>query len=164
MTRWTLVLLLLVSACASQPSQSPPSETSSPLVISSPLPPSPAPAPPSAAQAQSFTAFVASVRSAKYSDYAAPKSKVESEAAFEGMRGYLLSRYENAKVPRSYLEGSTVYDCLPSTAPATGSQCPSGHAPQRRLTLADLTRFPNLAAYLGRPPGGGRIPPTPPPT
>ena len=165
MTRWPLALLLLVSACAS--STAPPTDTASPppgsapASIPPPAPPSPAPAP--APQVQSFAAFVASVKAARYSDYAAPKSKVESEAAFEGMRGYLLSRYENAKVPHSYLESGAVYDCLPSTAPA-GSQCPSGHAPQRRVTLADLTRYPNLAAFLGRPPGGPRIPNTPPPT
>ena len=122
--------------------------------------PDTAPPPP---QAQSFAAFVESVKTAKYSDYAAPISKVDSEASFEAMRGYLLSRYENVKVPHSYVAGGVVYDCLPSTAP-TGSPCPSGHAPQRRVTLADLTRYPNLAAFLGRPPGGGRIPPTPPPT
>ena len=122
--------------------------------------PDTAPPPP---QAQSFAAFVASVKTAKYSDYAAPRSKVDSEASFEAMRDYLLSRYENAKVPLSYVEAGVVYDCLPSTAPA-GSRCPSGHAPQRRVTLADLTRYPNLAAYLGRPPGGPRVPNTPPPT
>lgn len=110
-----------------------------------------------------FTTFVALIKTAKYGDYAAPKSKVDSEAAFEAMRGYLLSRYENVKVPLTYIEGGAVYDCLPSTAPA-GSKCPSGHAPQRRVTLADLTRYPNLPAYLGRPPGGPRVPNTPPPT
>jgi hypothetical protein len=178
MTRSPLLALLLLacasaSACASQappPTAEPvPGSTSAPPPAALPAPASlPPPAPPPGAQPpggqpQSFAAFVDVLKTAKYSDFAPPKSKLESEAAFEGMRGYLLSRYGNVKVPHSYLQSGVVYDCLPATGPATDTPCPAGHAPQRRLTLGDLTLYPNLAAFLGKPPGGGKISPPPPP-
>jgi len=141
MRRLFASLLLFVSACGGPPA-----------------------AAPSPAEVDPFPAFVDSLRSAKYGDYAPPASKVDSEAAFEGMRRYLLDKYGSVQVPHTYMENGITFDCLPSTASASGNRCPPGYIPQRRLTLADLTRFPTLQAYLARNPGGGKVPPTPPPT
>jgi hypothetical protein len=38
--------------------------------------------------------------------------------------------------------------------------CPPGSVPVRRVTLDDLTRFPSLAAFLGKGPGSETPPPT----
>lgn len=178
MTRTPLPVLLVsltslasfafLAGCASS---APPASEAAPMSAPPPasmpapasMPPPAMPKPPGGAQPQAFAAFLGVLKSAKYSEFAPPKSKVESETAFEGMRGYLLSRYENASVPHSYLQSGVVYDCLPSTGPATDSPCPAGHAPQRRLTLGDLTQHPNLAAFLGKGPGGGKLSPPPPP-
>jgi hypothetical protein len=163
-----LILLASLAACASPAPQVPeaaPLSSPPPASLPAPasLPPPVQPKPPGGLQPQAFAAFVEVLKSAKYSDFAPPKSKVESEAAFEGMRGYLLSRYQNVNVPHSYLQSGVVYDCLPATGPATDTPCPAGYAPQRRLTLGDLTQHPTLAAFLGKGPGGGKLSPPPPP-
>jgi hypothetical protein len=40
--------------------------------------------------------------------------------------------------------------------------CPAGTIPMRRISLGEMTRFPTLAAYLAKQPGGGGTPQTTP--
>jgi hypothetical protein len=137
--------------------------------------------------AVSFDAFVASVSSARYQDYATRSdSRVRDQAAFQEMRTYLQNRYQGAVVSNSYTDGGGVFDCVrqgrlsasapaPATVPsgaassavstastASGAAgCPQGSVPTRRLTLDDLVRFPTLQDFLGKSPGGGGLPPIP---
>jgi hypothetical protein len=118
------------------------------------------------AGAEPVAGFLAGVRSARYADYAGkPGTQVASEPAFEEMRRYVLDRYGTAPVSRSYLLGGATFDCVgTASAPAADAGCPPGTAPVRRVTLAELARFPTLQAFLGKDPGGGGLPPVPPPT
>ncbi|MGH3156237.1 MAG: hypothetical protein ACRDNF_06650 [Streptosporangiaceae bacterium] len=130
-----------------------------------------------------FSAFLDSVRSANYKDFAGrPSTKVPAGPAFAQMRTYLLDLYQGAHVVRSYTVGGAVFDCTehasaqahppaPATAPtqsasaqAAGSQagCPAGSVPVRRITMDDLVQFASLHQYLAKSPGGpGRLPPVP---
>lgn len=134
-----------------------------------------------------FAEFLKDVSAARYRDYAGkPGTRVRSEAAFNEMRGYLLTRYRDADVRQSYDADGVVFDCLvtqaataspgkpasnPSSAatagPAAGQQaaCPEGSVPVRRVTMAELARWPTLQQFLGKSPGGeGNLPPAPPPS
>jgi hypothetical protein len=138
--RWGAVaLLLLITACGT------PDRAAGP----------PGPVP--------FADFVAGVQRARYGDYAGrPGTEVRSEAAFEEMRRYLLDRYATARVSHSYAQGDATFDCVGSGGPApSGSACPPGSVPVRRVTLAELVHFPTLQSFLGKDPGGGGLPPVP---
>jgi hypothetical protein len=119
----------------------------------------------SGAAAVPFADFVAGVQRARYSDFAGkPGTEVRSEAAFEEMRRYLLDRYATARVSHSYVQDGATFDCAGSGGPApSGSACPAGTVPVRRVTLAELVRFPTLQSFLGKDPGGGALPPVPSP-
>jgi hypothetical protein len=133
-----------------------------------------------------FDAFLASVRSATYRGYAGrPGAKVRSERAFDEMRRFLLGRYRHARAVRSYSVAGGVFDCLrwrgssvPPSAPspgespgaaasaaafgAAGGGCPEGSVPVRRITLAEIVRFPTLEDFLSKSPGGSGGLPTAP--
>lgn len=142
--------------------------------------------------AVSFDAFVASLSSARYQDYATGSgARVRDQAAFQEMRNYLQTMYQDTVVSHSYTDvGGGVFDCVrqgrptasapapapatvPTTAPATvpsgaassaasgAAGCPQGSVPTRRITLDDLVRFPTLQDFLGKSPGGGGLPPIP---
>jgi hypothetical protein len=126
-----------------------------------------------------FAAFLAGVRSASYRSYAGrPGTRVRDEQAFEEMRGFVLARYSDARVARSYMAAGAVFDCtegsgaspLPpapagspttpaQTTPAQTEPCPDGSVPVRRITLLELVRFPTLRQYLGKSLGGAGAPP-----
>jgi hypothetical protein len=110
--------------------------------------------------------FLAEVRRARYDEYAGkPGTMVRDEPAFEEMRRYVLDRYGTAPASRSYLLGDATFDCLGTASkPPSDSQCPPGTVPVRRVTLTELTRFPTLQSFLGKDPGGGGLPPVPPPS
>lgn len=146
---FALVALLLVASCAhTTPAGSDAGQ--------------PAPS----AGAEPVAQFLDGVRSARYADYAGkPGAKVASEQEFEAMRTYVLDRYNTAPVVRTYLVGETPFDCMGAGNPsAKDDHCPPGTVPVRRVTLTELTRFANLRAFLSKDPGGGGLPPVPPPT
>jgi len=145
------------------------------------------------AQVLSFTDFIAQVRAARYADYAGqPGTNVQGEQAFNEMRQFLLDRYGNVHVARSYQADDAVFDCIQSDRQTTGaptpalpppttvqppsgagtgvgasvpSSCPEGTAPARRMTLEQLVHFENLQSYLSKGPGGsGGAPPIGTPT
>jgi hypothetical protein len=148
----------------------------------------------SAGPVTDFAGFLEQVHGARYVDYAGrPGTQVRDAARFEAMRQYLLDRYGHLSVAGSYRVGDAVFDCVardaspgvvstpvaPPSAPlaaspdvppvggAAASQSPScqaGSIPVRRITLADLVRFTDLAAFLGKDPGGGGVPPVPAPS
>ena len=130
-----------------------------------------------------FAVFLEGLRSASYADYAArPGNRVRSRQAFAQMQTFLLARYKDVRVVRSYASGGAVFDCArqtgslahppePTGIPAGAAgvsevavqarTCPRGSVPMRRVTLGDLVRFPSLSTYLSKGPGGsGRLPPT----
>jgi hypothetical protein len=146
--RWpALLALLLVTSCGGNTSQ-PGSGASQPAPSSG---------------AEPVARFLSDVRDARYSDYA--NTQVASEQEFETMRKYVLDRYNTAPVTRSYLVGDATIDCMgPANSQTTDEHCPPGTVPVRRVTLKDLTRFPTLQGYLAKDPGGGGLPPIPPPT
>jgi hypothetical protein len=136
-----------------------------------------------AAKVVPFAVFLDGLRSASYADYAGrPGTRVRSQQAFAQMQRFLLARYADVRVIRSYASGGAVFDCTRQTAPlahppeptgipagAAGTSeaavqaqaCPHGSVPVRRMTLSDLVRFPSLSQYLGKGPGGpGQLPPT----
>src|SRR5215469_6121112 len=136
-----------------------------------------------AAKVVPFAVFLEGLRSASYADYAGrPGTRVRSQQAFAQMQTFLLARYKDVRVIRSYASGGAVFDCTRQTAPlahppeptgisagAAGTSeaavqaqiCPHGSVPVRRMTLDDLVRFPSLSRYLSKGPGGsGRLPPT----
>jgi hypothetical protein len=129
-----------------------------------------------------FSAFLDSVRSASYRDFTGrPGIRVRDDRAFAQMRSYLLDRYRDVHVVRSYAIGGAIFDCTeqagapvhppaPASAPSqsagpqagTQAGCPQGSVPVRRMTLDDLVKFASLRQYLGKGPGGpGRPPPVP---
>jgi hypothetical protein len=116
---------------------------------------------PTPSQPPSFDSFVASVRAAKYSDYA--DTEVAGAPEFEQMRQYLLDRYQGVQVMKSIQDGEAVVDCTARPAASgAGGLCPAGSVPVRRTTLADLTRFARLQDFLAKAPdGGGQDPPVP---
>lgn len=91
-----------------------------------------------------FDQFLASVRTAQFADFRG--STVKDERSFEEMRAYILDHYRSAHAVRSYLDHDAVFDCLGADA----TTC----VPERRITLTDMTRFPTVAAFLARSPGG----------
>jgi hypothetical protein len=96
--------------------------------------------------------FLASVRTAQYADFR--ETEVENQQSFEEMRTFILDRYDSAHAVRTYLDHDAVFDCLG----ADQKSC----VPVRRITLADLTRFSTVAAFLARSPDGkGGDPPSP---
>jgi hypothetical protein len=98
-----------------------------------------------------FDQFLASVRTAQYADFR--ESTVKDQGSFEEMRAYILDHYRSAHAVRSYLDHDAVFDCL---GPDEKS-C----VPQRRITLTDMTKFPTVAAFLAKSPGGtGGDPPS----
>jgi hypothetical protein len=131
-----------------------------------------------------YADFVAGVRSARYADYAGRSGvAVRDESAFEQMRRHLLHLYGSVTATRTVLIDGTVFDCLPvpsaaaSPPPSPGDPppsgagaspsvadprrgsgasgvCPAGSSPTRRISLDDLARFPTLADFLGKGPGG----------
>ena len=136
-----------------------------------------------AAKVVPFAVFLEGLRSASYADYAGrPGTRVRSQQAFAQMQTFLLARYKDVRVIRSYASGGAVFDCTRQTGPlahppepadfpagAAGASevavqtqtCPHGSVPVRRMTLSDLVRFPSLSRYLSKGPGGsGRLPPT----
>jgi hypothetical protein len=136
-----------------------------------------------AAKVIPFAVFLEGLRSASYADYAGrPGTRVRSQQAFAEMQTFLLARYADVRVIRSYASGGAVFDCTRQTAPlahqpqpagipagAAGTPqvmvqaqtCPHGSVPVRRMTLSDLVRFPSLNQYLSKGPGGsGQLPPT----
>jgi hypothetical protein len=65
-------------------------------------------------------AFLASVRSANYGDYTGQAgTRARDQQAFEEMRGFVLARYHDARVRRSYAAGGIVFDCIEQSGPAT---------------------------------------------
>jgi len=142
---FALVTLLLVASCGH---------------------PAPAGSPADRPGAQPVTEFLDGVRAARYADFAGrPGVKVASEQDFEAMRGYVLDRYNTAPVVRTYLVGETTFDCMGAGNPgAKDETCPPGTVPVRRVTLTELTRFATVKAFMGKDPGGGGLPPVPPPT
>jgi len=136
-----------------------------------------------AAKVVPFAVFFEGLRSASYADYAGrPGTRVRSRQAFAEMQTFLLARYKDVRVVRSYSSEGAVFDCTRQTGPlahppeptdagagAAGASevavqaqiCPHGSVPVRRMTLGDLVRFPSLSQYLSKGPGGsGRLPPT----
>jgi hypothetical protein len=136
-----------------------------------------------AAKVVPFAVFLEGLRSASYADYAGrPGTRVRSRQAFAEMQRFLLARYKDVRVIRSYASGGAVFDCTRQTgtlahppeptdvtAAAAGASeataqaqiCPPGSVPMRRMPLSDLVRFPSLSQYLGKGPGGpGQLPPT----
>ena len=136
-----------------------------------------------AAKVVPFAAFFEGLRSASYADYAGrPGTRVRSRQAFAEMQTFLLARYKDVRVVRSYASGGAVFDCArqtgslahppePTGIPAGAARaaevtvqaraCPHGSVPMRRMPLGDLVRFPSLSTYLSKGPGGsGRLPPT----
>jgi hypothetical protein len=115
-----------------------------------------------------FNAFLASVSSATYQDYAGqPGVQVHNPSQFQPMRAYILSRYQGIQVTRSFTDADgAVFDCVQQPSAATGPSglCPTGTIPMRRITLSDLVRFPTLQQFLGKAPGGGQLPPAPNPS
>jgi len=135
-----------------------------------------------AAKVVPFAVFLEGLRSASYADYAGrPGTRVRSQRAFAQMQTFLLARYQDVRVVRSYASGGAVFDCTRQTGPLayppeptgipagpagaseTAAQariCPPGSVPVRRMTLSDLVQFPSLRQYLGKGPGGpGQLPP-----
>lgn len=174
--RWPLVLVALVFAtsCAAQSGTGDGSEQNTSGGGSVAIP---------------FATFLASVSAAKYEDYAATAgARVRDSAAFQQMREFLLTKYQGARVARTFAAGGGgVFDCVqrsggtappppPASAPSgtaaepagtpagSAGGCPDGSVPTRRITLTDLVRFPTLQDYLGKAPGGGRLPPAPSPS
>jgi hypothetical protein len=136
-----------------------------------------------AAKVVPFAVFLEGLRSASYADYAGrPGTRVRSQQAFAQMQTFLLARYKDVRVIRSYASGGAVFDCArqtgtlahppePTGIPAGAARtaevtvqaqtCPHGSVPMRRMTLGDLVRFPSLSKYLSKGPAGpGRLPPT----
>lgn len=123
----------------------------------------------SAAPAAPFEAFLASVSSATFQDYAGrPGVQVRDSSAFQQMREYILATYRATRVTRSITDADgAVFDCVqqPSATSSPAGACPPGSVPMRRITLSDLVRFPTLQQFFSKSPGGtGQLPlpPTPP--
>src|SRR5579871_4164106 len=64
---------------------------------------------------QNFNEFVQSLSSARPEQFSAsPGAQVESPAAFEAMREYLITRYQGLEAQHSFVEnGGQVVDCIP---------------------------------------------------
>lgn len=109
-----------------------------------------------------FDAFLASVSSATYEAYATlPGARVRDAAAFQEMREYVLTRYRDAHVERSFTDSGGVFDCIrqADASPGSAASCPAGSVPTRRVTLADLVRFPTLHDFFSKAPDGtGQLP------
>ena len=127
-----------------------------------------------AAKVVPFAVFLEGLRSASYADYAGrPGTRVRSQQAFAQMQTFLLARYKDVRVIRSYASGGAVFDCTRQTGPlahppeptdvpagaagvpevAVQAQiCQHGSVPVRRMTLGDLVRFPSLSQYLSKAP------------
>jgi len=155
-----VALLLLMTSCGTPDnSANPPGPAVS--AASQPAP---------SAASVPFPDFLAEVRRAGFRDYAGkPDTKVQGEPAFEEMRRYLLDRYGTARVGRSYVLGDATFDCVGADTLSAGpsapaSPCPPGSVPVRRITLAELVRFPTLQSFLGKGPDGGGLPPVPSPS
>jgi hypothetical protein len=123
-----------------------------------------------------LTQFLAAIRAAHYSQYAARAgSTVASKDAFAEMQAYILQRYKPIDVDRVkyYVidAGGSVFDCLPQAAstspPATPpsppgaevsrdrlaqqnliTSCPPGTFPFQRITLETLVKFPHLRNFF----------------
>jgi hypothetical protein len=111
-----------------------------------------------------FGTFLAGVRTARWRDYARRAgTRARGPEEFGRMRRYLLDQYAGAQVAHSYAESGAVFDCVGQPGAAGGGPCPAGSVPVRRITLAQLTRFPTLAAFLAKSPGGhDQLPPAGP--
>lgn len=112
-----------------------------------------------------FSEFLAGITSATYQQYAGePGAKVRDAAAFGQMRAYLLNRYRQAEVTRTFADADGgVFDCI-AQAGTTGpvGTCPAGSIPTRRVTLDDLVRYPSLQQFFSKGPDGtGGLPPLP---
>jgi hypothetical protein len=155
-----LVLAFLMTSCGTPTGGSPNGDPAPPgPATSAASQPAPAPA------GIPFVDFLTGVRHARYADYTGkPGTAVRGESAFEEMRRYLLDRYGGVQVSHSYTLGGADFDCIGSESPAPpGSVCPAGSVPVRRVTLAELVRFPTLQSFLGKGPDGGALPPVPSP-
>jgi hypothetical protein len=108
-----------------------------------------------------FGTFLAGVRAARWRDYARrAATRARGPQEFGRMRRYLLDQYSGARVAHSYAESGAVFDCVGQPGAVGGGTCPAGSVPVRRVTLAQLTRFPTLAAFLAKSPGGHeQVPP-----
>lgn len=123
-----------------------------------------------------LTEFLASVRAAQYSQYAARDgATIASNDAFAEMKTYILQRYANIDVHRVkyYVvdAAGSVFDCLPqadSTNPPPTpprppgdvvvgerrawpnliTSCPPGTIPVQRVTLETLLNFPDLRHFF----------------
>jgi hypothetical protein len=108
-----------------------------------------------------FPSFIATTRSAVYSDYATqPEAKVLGVEEFIEMQAYILQRYANVQVACSLLVEDQIFDCIILREGHTvlhsqkNKGCPDGSIPLRRNTLEELTRFRTLRDFLGKAPGG----------
>lgn len=114
------------------------------------------------AAAEPFDAFLASVSSATYQAYAnLPGARVRDSAAFQQMREFVLTKYRNAHVERSFTDSGGVFDCIrqADASAAVAGTCPAGTVPTRRVTLADLVRFTTLQDFFSKAPDGtGQLP------
>ena len=121
-----------------------------------------------------FSDFVRNLSAARASEYVG-HTAVQSTAAFEEMRDYLLGMYNGIVVTHSFAEDSVIFDCVPifqqpsargltsiakppPNSPASlrqiansasiPSQCGSGTIPMRRMTIEEVTRYDNLEDFL----------------
>jgi hypothetical protein len=109
------------------------------------------------------------VSSATYQEYAGqPGAQVRDSSAFQQMRAYILAKYQGVRVTRSITDADGgVFDCVqrPSATSSPAGTCPPGSIPMRRITLADLVRFPTLQQFFNKGPGGtGQLPVPPSPS
>jgi hypothetical protein len=113
-----------------------------------------------------FSEFLAGVTSATYRQYAdQPGTKVRDSAVFDQMRTYLLDKYQQARVTRTFPADGGVFDCIAQAGPTgPAGTCPAGSIPTRRVTLADLVRYPTLQQFFSKGPDGTGQLPLPPGT
>jgi hypothetical protein len=103
--------------------------------------------------AEPLAAYVSTLSTARYADYAQRSGAgagagVRDETAFEAMRQYLVHHYEGVQATTNVVSDGIVFDCIrqaggtvspptASAAPAgsgTGSQGPSGSAAEQAVT------------------------------
>ena len=102
-----------------------------------------------AAKVIPFAVFLEGLQSASYAGYAGrPGTRVRSRQAFAQMRTFLLARYKDVRVVRSYASEGAVFDCTRQTGP--------WHTPRRpRPVATHRKQLAEPASGRGAPEGGG---------
>jgi hypothetical protein len=97
---------------------------------------------------QPFERFLESVASATYDEFRSlPNSEVESAAAFEEMRTYILDLYDNVNVDTSFVENDDqVIDCVPDR------QHPAVRRSNGDIMAMPTESQPAPESYRGTPP------------